>query len=61
MGYCALTGELDVASLSEEQRAFYAKQTLITAGNAEENLAPAANLADFECDNLFDRVDGPVG
>jgi ribose transport system substrate-binding protein len=61
MGYCALTGELDVSSLSEEQRAFYAKQTLITAGNAEENLAPAANLADFECDNLFDRVDGPVG
>lgn len=60
MGYCALTGELDVASLSEEQRAFYAKQTLITSDNAEENLAPTANLEDFECGNLFNRVDGPV-
>jgi ribose transport system substrate-binding protein len=60
MGYCALTGELDVSELSEEQRAFYAEQTLITAENAEENLEPSVDLADFECGNLFDRVDGPV-
>lgn len=60
MGYCALTGELDVAELSNEQRAFFARQTLINADNAEENLTPTANLADFECGNLFDRVTGPV-
>ena len=36
------------------------EQTLINADNAEENLTPTANLADFECDNLFDRVTGPV-
>jgi len=61
MGYCALTGELDVASLTNEQRAFYAKQTLITADNAEENLKPTANVVDFECGNLFNRVDGAIG
>ena len=60
MGYCALTGELDTSELSEEQRAFYAKQTLITAENADENLEPSVDLADFECGNLFNRVDGPV-
>jgi len=60
MGYCALTGELDVAELSNEQRAFFARQTLINSDNAEENLTPTANLADFECGNLFDRVTGPV-
>lgn len=60
MGYCALTGELDVSELSNEQRAFFARQTLINADNAEENLTPTANLADFECGNLFDRVTGPV-
>ena len=60
MGYCALTGELDVTELSNEERAFFAKQTLINAENAEANLTPEANLADFECGNLFDRVTGPV-
>jgi ribose transport system substrate-binding protein len=60
MGYCALTGELDVAGLSEEQRAFFAEQTLISADNAEENLTPKADVSDFECGNLFDRVTGPV-
>ncbi|WP_127793743.1 sugar ABC transporter substrate-binding protein [Agromyces sp. LHK192] len=60
MGYCALTGELAVGDLSDEDRAFYAKQTLITADNAEENLEPSVNLEDFECGNLFDRVDGPI-
>lgn len=60
MGYCALTGELDVAALSDEDRAFFAKQTLIDAENAEANLTPTANLDDFACDNLFDRVTGPV-
>jgi ribose transport system substrate-binding protein len=61
MGYCALTGELDVASVTEEQRAFYAKQTLINADNAADNLEPSVNLDDFECGNLFNRVDGAVG
>ncbi|WP_234988084.1 sugar ABC transporter substrate-binding protein [Demequina sp. NBRC 110056] len=60
MGYCVLTGGLDMADVTQEQRAFFARQTLISAENAEENLTPTANLADFECGNLFDRVTGPV-
>ncbi len=60
MGYCALTGELAVSDLSDEERAFFAKQTLIDASNAEANLTPSVNLEDFECGNLFNRVDGPV-
>lgn len=60
MGYCVLTGGLDMDDVTQEQRAFYARQTLINSDNAEENLTPTANLADFECDNLFDRVTGPV-
>jgi len=60
MGYCALTGELSVSDMSNEQRAFFARQTLINADNAEANLTPTANLDDFKCDNLFDRVTGPV-
>lgn len=61
MGYCALTGELDVADIEDDKRAFYAKQTLVTTENAAANLAPEANLDDFACDSLFDRFDGAVG
>jgi len=60
MGYCALTGELDVADLSNENREFYAEQVLITADNSADYLTPKANLSDFECGNLFNRVAGPI-
>jgi len=60
MGYCALTGELDVAAMDADDRAFFAKQTLVTADNAEANLTPTADLADFACGSLFDRFDGAV-
>lgn len=60
MGYCVLTGELDLADVSDEQRAFFAEQTLVNAENAEENLEPTADLADFDCGALFDRFTGPV-
>lgn len=60
MGYCALTGQLDPSSLSGEERAFFARQTLITAENAQDNLEPTVDLADFDCAALYNRVDGAV-
>ena len=60
MGYCALTGELDVADIDNGNREFYADQVLITSENSADYLTPKANLADFECGKLFDRVAGPL-
>lgn len=61
MGYCALTGKLDVGTVSSEDRAFYAKQFLITTDNSAEYLTPKVNLTDFDCANLYNRVDGALG
>jgi ribose transport system substrate-binding protein len=60
MGYCALTGEIDVADIPDENRAFFANQFLVSKENAAEFAEPKVDLADFECDNLFSRVAGPV-
>ena len=60
MGYCALTGELDVADLPNKNREFFAEQVLITKENSADYLAPKANLSDFECGKLFGRVAGPL-
>jgi len=60
MGYCALTGEIDVAELPNGQREFFAKQTLITTDNASEFLKPSVNLDDFDCKNVFNRVERAV-
>ena len=60
IGYCAATGQLDVASLSPENRAFFAKQFLITKDNAADFLTPKADPADFDCANVFNRVVGPI-
>lgn len=60
IGYCAATGELDVESLPEENRAFYAEQFLITDENVGDFVDPQTDPADFECDNVFDRVAGPL-
>lgn len=61
MGYCAATGELDPASVENDDRAFFAEQFLIDQSNATEFAAPELDLADFECDNVFDRATGPIG
>lgn len=60
MGYCVATGELDVADISDDQRAFFAEQFLITADNVGDYLEPQTDPADFECDNVFNRVAEPL-
>lgn len=60
IGYCAATGEIDVGSLPEINRAFYAEQFLITADNAADFTSPEANTAEFACDAVFDRAVAPL-
>jgi ribose transport system substrate-binding protein len=60
IGYCVATGELSVDDIADENRAFYAEQFLITADNVGEFQAPETDPADFECDNVFDRVAGSL-
>ncbi|MBS45707.1 MAG: LacI family transcriptional regulator [Nocardioides sp.] len=60
MGYCVATGELSMDDVADEDRAFYAEQFLITDDNVDEFVNPEIDLADFECDNVFDRVAGPL-
>lgn len=60
IGYCAAIGEIDVADIDEEHRAFYAEQFLITEDNVAEFTSPETDPADFECDNVFDRAVGPL-
>lgn len=60
IGYCAAIGELDVADLPGDNRAFFAEQFLITDENVADFATPATDAADFECDNVFDRVAGPL-
>jgi ribose transport system substrate-binding protein len=60
IGYCAAIGEIDVESLPEEDRAFYAEQFLITEDNVAEFVDPETDPADYECDAVFDRVAGPL-
>jgi ribose transport system substrate-binding protein len=60
IGYCAATGEIDVADLPDENRAFYAEQFLIGTDNVADYIEPSTDPADFECDNVFNRVVGPL-
>lgn len=60
IGYCAAIGEIDVAELPEDNRAFFAEQFLITDDNVADFATPATDPADFECDNVFNRVAGPL-
>lgn len=58
MGYCAATGKLDVASVSHDKRAFFAKTTTITKDNVDKYLkTPVASdyAPEFQCDHLWDR------
>ncbi|WP_241984780.1 sugar ABC transporter substrate-binding protein [Cryobacterium adonitolivorans] len=61
MGYCALTGELDVTAQPNKNREFFAKQFLVTEDNAADYLTPSIDLADFDCANVFNRVDKALG
>jgi ribose transport system substrate-binding protein len=60
IGYCVATGKLKVEDIAADNRAFFAKQFLITKSNAAEFAAPKTNPADFECANVFNRVAGPL-
>jgi len=60
IGYCVATGELTMADVAAEQRAFYAEQFLITADNVAEFRSPQTDAADFECANVFNRLAGPL-
>lgn len=60
IGYCVATGELDMDDVSDEARAFYAEQFLITQENVGEFTSPKTDPAEFECDNVFSRVAGPL-
>lgn len=60
IGYCVATGELDMADIPPENRAFFAEQFLITEDNAADFLDPETDPADFECENVFDRVAAPL-
>jgi len=60
MGYCAATGELDVAGIDAEDRAFFAEQFLITADNVAEYSDPAVDVEELSCDSLFSRATGPI-
>ncbi|TDD64556.1 sugar ABC transporter substrate-binding protein [Jiangella aurantiaca] len=61
MGYCAATGELDPASVDNDDRAFFAEQFLIDQSNVAEFAAPELDMADFDCANVFERATGPIG
>ena len=60
MGYCAATGELDVASVDADDRAFFAEQFLITADNVGEYTDPKLDMEALSCDALFSRATGPI-
>ncbi|WP_299054208.1 sugar ABC transporter substrate-binding protein [uncultured Nocardioides sp.] len=60
MGYCAATGELPVEDISDEDRAFFAEQFLITADNVGDFQAPEADVEAFDCGAVFDRVAEPL-
>jgi ribose transport system substrate-binding protein len=60
MGFCAATGQLDVAGIPAEDRAFYAEQFLITADNVDEFTDPQVDTSELACDSLFRRATGPI-
>ncbi|GAA1510794.1 substrate-binding domain-containing protein [Dactylosporangium maewongense] len=60
IGYCVATGKLAVKDITADNRAFFAKQFLITKANAADFAAPKTDPSDFECGNVFKRVAGPL-
>lgn len=60
IGYCVATGKLAVKDIAADNRAFFAKQFLITKDNAADFAQPKTDPSDFECGNVFKRVAGPL-
>ncbi len=60
IGYCVATGELEVGDISDEDRAWFAEQFLITQDNVADFKSPAADESDFECGNVFNRSQGSI-
>lgn len=59
--YQAMTGATDIASLPEEHREFYVDQTLITADNVDQYLAPPSDQEIVEAaSDPYSRIAGPV-
>ncbi|MET7422542.1 sugar ABC transporter substrate-binding protein [Dactylosporangium sp. NPDC005555] len=60
IGFCVATGKLAVKDIAAANRAFFAKQFLITKANAADFSQPKTTPSDFECGNVFNRVAGPL-
>jgi ribose transport system substrate-binding protein len=60
IGYCVATGELSVDDIADEDRAWFAEQFLITGDNVADFASPEVDEADFSCDNVFSRSQGPI-
>jgi ribose transport system substrate-binding protein len=60
IGYCVATGDLSVDDIADEERAWFAEQFLITGDNVADFATPSTDPADFECDNVFSRSQGPI-
>jgi len=58
IGFCAATGQLDLSTVAN--RAFYAKQFLITKDNASQYTTPKVEPSEFDCANVFSRVAKPL-
>ena len=60
IGYCAAIGELSVADVPADDRAWYAEQFLIEQDNVGDFIAPATDESDFDCANVFSRSQGAI-
>jgi ribose transport system substrate-binding protein len=60
IGYCVATGELSVDDIADDDRAWFAEQFLIEKDNVADFATPKTDPADFECDNVFSRSQGPI-
>lgn len=57
LAYQAASGAIDVSKLTHEQRAFYAKQTVVTTENVTDFLAaPSAEAIQVDIDDPFARI-----
>lgn len=60
IGYCVATGEMAADDISEEDRAWFAEQFLITPDNVGDFVAPEVDASEFDCDNVFSRSQGAI-
>lgn len=61
LAHKAATGEIDVSKLTNDQRAFYADQVIITADNVKDFIDPPVASSLFpDFDDPFARLTGPI-